>query len=228
MIEFRPSAQSDLPALRGLWKEAFGDPDEYLDIFFRRAYAPERSRVVCRNGEIVGGAYWFDCFLGERKLAYVYAVAVKESCQGQGLGSRLMEDIHRHLTGQGYSGVLLVPGDEGLRRYYARFGYRTVSYHSEYPSQTGTQITAERYALLRRKYLPESGIVQEGENLALLNALARFCEGDGYICAVSRQDGHCLELMGWDAPAEKTPYAMGKSLTADPLPDSLYFGFGFD
>lgn len=228
MIEFRASTQSDVPALRQLWQEAFGDPEEYLDIFFRRTYAPERSRVICRDSAIIGGAYWFDCALREQKLAYLYAVAIKKSCQSCGLGSRLMEDIHRHLTGQGYSGVLLVPGDEGLRRYYQRFGYRTVSYHSEYPPVTGARITAERYALLRRSLLPENGVIQAGENLAFLNELAFFYENEDSICAVSRQGNRCLELLGSDAPARKTPYAMGKSLTADPLPDPLYFGFGFD
>lgn len=228
MIEFRASEPSDIPALRTLWKQAFGDSEEYLDIFFRTAYAPERSRVVCREGKIAGGAYWLDCSLGETKLAYVYAVAIDESCQSQGLGSRLMEDIHRLLTAQGYFGVLLVPGDEGLRRYYQRFGYRTVSCHGEYHPVPGTRISAERYALLRRSLLPENGVIQEGENMAFLNKLAFFYENESTICAVSRQGNRCLELLGSDAPARKTPYAMGKSLTADPLPDCLYFGFGFD
>lgn len=228
MIEFRPSTRADISVLRKLWKEAFCDGDEYLDIFFRTAYAPERSRVLRRDGKIIGGAYWLNCALGERKLAYVYAVAIDGSCQGQGLGSRLMEDIHRALTAQDYEGVLLVPGSEGLRRYYARFGYRTVSYRCEYPSKTGTRITAERYALLRRMLLPSNGVIQEGENLAFLNELAFFYEGEGCICAVSRQGNRCLELLGWGDSGKKSPYAMAKNLTPAPLPEEIYFGFGFD
>lgn len=228
MTEFRPSAPSDIPALRELWKEAFGDPDEYLDIFFPAAYAPQRSRAVYREGEIIGGAYWLDCFLGERKLAYVYAVAIRASCQGQGLGSRLMEEIHRTLTEQGYAGVLLVPGDEGLRRYYSRFGYRTVSYRGEYTPKAGLPVTAEHYARLRRRRLPENGVIQEGENLRLLEALANFYRGENCVYALSRLDGRCLELLGGEGPAEKKPYAMAKDLTAEPLPEEIYFAFGFD
>lgn len=228
MIEFRTSRRSDLSELRRLWKEAFGDEDEYLDIFFRTAYSPERSRVLFLNGEVIGSAYWLDCFLREKKLAYIYAVAIDSHYQGQGMGSALMENIHRHLTASGYAGALLVPGDEGLRRYYSRFGYRTASFRRECSPKPGKQISAQRYALLRRNCLPENGVIQEGENLALLDELALFFEGEGYICAVSRQEIQCLELLDGADPGGETPYAMAKSLSAAFLPDNIYFGFGFD
>lgn len=230
MLEFRSSSPTDIPALRRLWTQAFGDSGEYLDIFFRTAYAPERSRVVCRDGKIVGGAYWLRCALGERKLAYVYAVAIEAGCQGQGLGSMLMEDIHRLLTAQGCWGVILVPGDEELRQYYQRFGYRTVSYRRKHAPKPGVPITPAQYARLRRAYLPDNGIVQEGENLALLGELADFYGGNDFICAVSRREGQCLELLSKEAPAsgEKIPYTMAKALTDEPMPEEVYFGFGFD
>lgn len=231
MAEFRPACPSDLPALRTLWKAAFSDDDKYLDIFFSTAYAPERSRVVCQDDEIVGGAYWLDCSLGAKKLAYVYAVAIAEDCRGQGLGSMLMEDIHRILTQQNYAGVILVPGDEDLRRYYQRFGYRNAS-PRRIPVQLSSlpmeRISPERYALLRRTYLPEDGILQEGENLALLGAMADFFQGDGFITVISGQQ-QCLELLGNTAPVavEEQPYAMVRELSGS-LPENLYFAFGFD
>lgn len=249
MNEFRLSQGSDIPRLRQLWKDAFGDGDSYLDIFFTTAYAPERCIVLIRDGGIAGGAYWLDCSLEGRKLAYVYAVAIAPAMQSRGLGTLLMEQIHRHLAHRGYDAVLLVPGDERLRQYYRRFGYRTISHHRRFTAAAGTatsitEIDAPEYARLRRRYLPRGGIVQEGENLALLSALARFYRGEDFLAALS--GGGCLELLGNEAaapaitaalcldqcrfrtPGRDTPYAMGKPLTDAPLPGELYLGFGFD
>ena len=50
-----------LPQLRGLWKEAFGDTDAFLDIFFHRAFSRNRCRCVTLNGQVVAALYWFDC-----------------------------------------------------------------------------------------------------------------------------------------------------------------------
>lgn len=251
MISFRPSTPADVPALRQLWKEAFGDEDAFLDIFFKTAYAPRRSGILTERSEIVAGAYWLDCSLNERKLAYLYAVAVAPTRQGQGLGTLLMERLHTHLALNGYDGVILVPGNERLFQYYRRFGYETVSYHREFTavaddSVSCFKIDVQRFALLRAKYLPRNAIRQEGESLALLDALTEFYAGEGFVAAVSRHDRTCPELLGdtqyagavaaalgmprcqFRTPGQPTPYAMGKSLTRTPLRTDLYFGFGFD
>lgn len=252
-LEFclRPARQTDIPHLRQLWKDAFHDEDAYLDIFFRTAFAPARCRVLLQDRGLLGAAYWLECTLEKRRLAYVYAVAITPGKQGQGLGTALMEGLHRALAREGYDGVLLVPGSEGLRQYYRRFGYRTVSYHREFLAAAGkpiclTEIDMRRYSSLRRRYLPENGVVQERENLELLAQLARFYEGDGFAAVISPDDGFCLELLGECDRAggiaaalglaacrvrtagSQLPYAMGKSLTEVPLPDKIYFGFGFD
>lgn len=232
--EFRLSRREDIPRLRRLWQDAFGDEDAYLDIFFSAAYAPERSLVLERDGNIAGGAYWMNCAWKDRKLAYVYAVAIDPGLQNQGLGTRLMEAIHRHLAAGGYDAVLLVPGSEELRRYYRRFGYRTVS-HRRVTAAPDVPVPIRRiscgqYKLLRRQYLPENGIVQEGENLALLDRLAEFYAGPDFIFARSRTEPHCLEILGDAdcAPGEDVPYAMGKNLSDFMLPEEVYFAFGFD
>ena len=229
MSDFRPSRREDLPRLRQLWKDCFGDTDAFLDRFFSTAYAPERSAVLTEDARLAGGAYWFDCFLADKKLAYVYAVAIDPNRQGMGLGTTLMEAIHCRLRTAGYAGVLLVPGSEGLRRYYERFGYRTCSFRpTEVSLPALTPITAEEYAALRRSLLPSNGVVQEAENVAFLSALADFYRGGDSIAALSREDGSCLELLPPAPAGETVPYAMGLSLTDSPLPETLHFAFGFD
>ena len=50
-----------VPALRALWREAFGDGDEFLDTFFDTAFSKERCRVAIDGERTVGALYWFDC-----------------------------------------------------------------------------------------------------------------------------------------------------------------------
>lgn len=247
MTEFRFSSPADVPALRSLWKEAFGDSEEYLDLFFSTAYAPQRSLVLDGIG---AAAYWLDCTLEDRKLAYVYAVAVRKDLRGQGIGLALMQALQGQLKKLGYDGILLVPGEEGLRSYYRKLGYRTVSHQNRFEAAAGTaremtRLTAVEYGLARREYLGPSGVRQEGENLALLAGMAEFFRGDGFLAAVHPGEGICLELLGdpqaapgitaalgletckFRTPGKEIPYAMGLALKGE-LPDNFYFGFGFD
>lgn len=229
MTEFRHSFREDLPQLRQLWKACFGDTDSFLDLFFSAAYAPERSLVVLQGNTLCGGAYWFDCSMENKRLAYVYAVAISPARQGKGLGTALMDAIHTRLRALGYDGILLVPGDEGLRRYYERFGYRTCSFRQrEVCLPPLSPVSPEQYAVLRRKLLPRNGVIQEGENLVFLSALADFYRAGTAIAALSKEDGSCLEVLGAAPAGSPAPYAMGLSLTDSPLPEEVYFAFGFD
>ena len=251
MNVFRPAETGDIPALRQLWKDAFADDDIYLDVFFQTAFSPRRCRVLTRGGRVCGAAYWLDCSFREEKIAYVYAVAIAPSLQGLGLGTALMDNIHQQLLQDGYRSALLVPGNEGLRQYYRRFGYRTVSWHKEFTVSAGKPVAMEKidpqhYCRLRRQYLPGNGIVQENENLALLEQLADLFRGEDFLCAVAKAESVCLELLGDPAaaagitaalhldrcrfrvPCTDIPFAMGMDLKEPFLPEKLYFGFAFD
>ena len=52
--------QSDVPELRSLWSEAFGDEDEFINLFFRTAFDTQRSRCVKVDGKVKAVLYWFD------------------------------------------------------------------------------------------------------------------------------------------------------------------------
>ena len=63
----------EIPALRLLWQEAFGDSDAFLDKFFSVGYNQNRCRVVMREAQAATALYWFDCQWEGKKLAYLYA-----------------------------------------------------------------------------------------------------------------------------------------------------------
>ena len=237
-----------IPGLRQLWKLAFGDTDEFLDSFFRNAFSFDRCRCILEGELVTAALYWFDCEAGGRKMAYLYAVATHPEHRGKGLCRTLMENTRDHLKEQGYSGILLVPQQEGLRRMYGAMGYRDATRVSEPVFEAGTPVPlrpvdAQTYGRLRRQYLPEGGVVQEGENLRFLASYARFFAGEDFLLAISGKD--VVELLGnreqapgilgslglaeakFRMPGEARPYAMFLPLEDD-VPAPAYFGWAFD
>ena len=243
-IDFPISEQ--IPQLRQLWQEAFGDSDSFLDKFFSIAFAPERSLCATVDGEVAAMAYWFDC--GE--YAYIYAVATAEKHRGKGICHGLMGKIHEILTQRGYSGCILVPGEERLRSFYRGMDYENFGGVNEFDCEAGTplplrEIDAVEFATLRRQYLPKGGVIQEGENLDFLNCWASYYEGENALVTAIWEDGELkvMELLGNEQAAPgivaslgakngsfrmpgDMPFAMHLPLNDKKVPG--YFGFAFD
>lgn len=227
LIDF--PAREQISQLRQLWQEAFGDSDAFLDCFFETAFSFDRSRCVTKDEKVAAALYWFDCSAYGEKYAYLYAVATAEAYRGQGLCRALMENVESLLAARGYAGAILVPAAEGLSKMYGNMGYRYFGgkekvAHTELENLT--KIDTSRYAALRRKLLPTGGVIQEGENLAFLEKLADFYEGEGVVVAVSRESGEIVErldlTMGFD---RAQPFAMCKLLGHGKTPG--YFGISF-
>ncbi len=234
-----------IPQLRQLWKEAFGDTDSFLDKFYTVAFCPERCLCATIDNQVAAMAYWFDC--GE--YAYIYAVATATTHQGKGICHALMARIHHILRSQGYAGCILVPGEESLRQFYRGMGYENCGGVHEFDADAADSMplrkleTAE-YAALRRAYLPEGGVVQEGINLDFLSCWAEFYVGEQVLAAAVWEEGKLLVLellgdvrkapsvaaalgakAGWFRTPGDIPFAMHRPLNANNPPK--YFGFCF-
>ena len=53
----RPTA-TDEAALKELWKEAFGDTDDFINLFFRLAYSESNALCVYDNGILAAALYF--------------------------------------------------------------------------------------------------------------------------------------------------------------------------
>lgn len=246
--------REQLPALRALWQEAFGDGEAFLDAFEQTAFHEERCRCVTVDGRTVAALYWFDCAYGDARVAYLYAIATVKAYRGRGLCAALMEDTHRHLNALGYEGAILVPGSKKLFAFYEKFGYRTCSHVAEVSCRPSAdalsvrRIGIEEYAALRRLLLPEGGVLQENENLRFLQTQATLYAGEGFLLA-ARREGDTLfgaELLGdatvapaivrslgckdgrFRTPGKDIPFAMYLSLGEEKLAPPSYFGIAFD
>ena len=241
-----------IPGLRELWKKAFGDTDEFLDLFFSTAYAPDRCRCVVEDGQAVSVLYWFDCHLAGQKLAYIYAVATDPACRGRGLCKTLMGDTMALLRDRGYAAAVLLPQEEWLIRMYAGMGFDPCTRVTEKWHPAGDPIGVRRvdageYAALRRRLLPPGSVLQEGENLAFLAGMAALYAGEGFLAAAMEVEGElwCPEFLGDAAsvpglagalgfsgcrvrmPGDERPFAMFRPLTKD-AQKPRYFGLVFD
>ncbi len=242
-----------LQELRQLWKQVFGDTDDFLDSFYRTAFSPDRCRCVLENDCIVSVLYWIDCTLDNRKLAYLYAVATHPSYRGRGFCRRLLEDTHALLHRQGYAGVLLVPQDLGLRGMYSKMGYQNIGGIRQFACDAADYsvplrvIGPSEFAARRRQLLPAGGVLQEGTGLVFLAEQLQFYTGTDFLLAgyCDASVFHGAELLGNIAAAPGILRALGcdrgtfcTSGTEDPFSMFLpltedakqpgYFAFAFD
>lgn len=242
-----------VPALKALWKTAFGDTDAFLSPFFDIAYSPDRCRCVLEDGKVAAALYWFECFCGDDRLAYIYAVATDPEYRNCGLCRVLMEDTAVVLKDRGYDGMILYPASESLSRMYGKMGFEHWTTVTELSAEAGDEpvplrkIGRDEYAALRRKLLPPGGVVQEGPLLDFLATQAEFYAGEGWVAAVSPEEEqlHCHELLGDTGAAPgivqafgkkagffrtfggKKPFAMGRAL-AENCKSAVYFGLPLD
>ena len=186
--------REDIPALRRLWQQAFGDTDAFLDSFFALAFAPERALTVKKAEQIVAALYWFPCAWGDKKADYIYAVATEEGFRGQGLCKKLMEKVHQELAEEN-RGTILVPANDGLRTFYESLGYRDFGGMEEKrflprgEVVKGERLTAGAYALRRRALLPHGGVLQEGALLPFLEKQLEFYGGEGWLLSGRQEEG---------------------------------------
>ena len=191
-----------IPQLRQLWKQAFGDPDAFVDGFFATGFAQDRCRCVTWNDRVAAALYWFDCFWAGRKLAYIYAVATDGDFRGKGFCRNLMDDTHRHLENAGYFGTVLVPGDRGLFEMYEKMGYRGFSPRQIRQITAGQPIpvrplTAAQYAEKRNMALAEGGIAHSMPAFSYLATFTGFFEAEDCIfCGAGEEIFLFQEFLG--------------------------------
>ena len=243
--------QEQLPQLRRLWQEAFGDEDAFLDLFFSAVFSPDRCMIAQVDGQVAAALHWMDCRLAGKPVAYLYAVATGQAFRHHGLCRALMEHTRAVLAQLGYAGILLVPGSRELRQMYSAMGYETATAVTEILCTAAeapvplAPVTGEEYIRLRRAHLPEGSVLQESCS-AFLEGCYRLYAGESCLLAAVKTDGglFCPEYLGdpqqmpgvlrtlgapsgkFRMPGNTIPFAMWLPLSEIMPP--RYFAFAFD
>lgn len=228
----------EIPQLWNLWQEAFGDDASFIASFQKTAFSQERCRCAFIADTLASMLFWFDCSCRGEKIAYLYAIATKKSHRGQGLCKALMNDTHNYLKKSGYSGAILVPGEQELFHFYSRLGYHSSTTIGELQCSASDKgidlrkISAIEYRALRQFFLPDGAVIQENENMDFLSTMAEFYTSDKLLLA-GRKIGEefiGLELLGNTSYAPKVLHKLqckkGKfRILSQERPFSMYYPF---
>lgn len=198
---------SQIPALRRLWQQAFGDSDSFLDSFFSLAFAPERCRCLMAGDTLAAALYWFDCNWGDKKVAYIYAVATDEAYRGKGCCRILMADTHAHLQSLSYAGAALVPGNAELFRLYEKCGYQSFCpmtlqrFFANKDPLAFRQVSASAYCALQKQLSPDNSVFHRQKTLAFGSSFLKYYAADGFAFCVGMEDDQAefQEFLGDEA-----------------------------
>jgi len=206
--QLRTSHIQDIPRLKGLWKLAFGDEDDYIDHFFHRYYTPERMLVMAEQGVVQAMTAWFDMPVVSAQgevfsSAYLYAVATHPDCRGRGLAGQLLAFADEWLKERGFACVTTVPARPDLHVFFGRNGFAEcfALERREYAVLPAVQevkiesIGASEYNRLREQML--NGTSHVSYTQSALDYQAGVCAlSGGGLYRVGEQGCACVELAG--------------------------------
>ena len=135
-----------------LWREAFGDDEDYILSFLSGYLIPEYNTPVVRvDGRIVSVLYLveFELYSSMRVIgncAYLFAAATLEEYRGRGYMSALMKYASELYKNRGISAIFLFPqeGAESLFKFYEKFGFKAVYQAKRICAGTASDLTGFR------------------------------------------------------------------------------------
>lgn len=123
---------SDLPYLKKLWTEVFGDNIKTVDHLFENVFSPDKIFSVGHGEELVSSLYYFDVSFGNKKeifnAAYICGIATKPGERSKGYASSLIRHAVSEIKKKAYDLILLIPASPSLFGFYEKFGFEPFSY----------------------------------------------------------------------------------------------------
>lgn len=254
----RETTPSDLPHLKRIWKEGFGDTDADIDHFFEEAYPRATGFAAELSGTLCAALYALPLTLtsggNTTRCAYLYAVATAKAQRGKGMCRALMAFAEDALSKKGFSHALLVPGEASLFGFYETMGYRRQTCHTigtyALPDARGAarEIDAAQYGALREQLLKDTPhVTYDARWLCYTGAsfYALALAGKTGCAAVLGSsvlellpDARMLPALGaWlsarevlvRAPGADAAFSIAKPLGAAAFPpDPVYLGFAYE
>ena len=126
------SNKKHIASLINLWHRVFGDDEEYIKLFFRKAYFNSDTFAITVDDEVVSALYLLKaeikCDGNTYEGRYLYAAATLPEYRGKGLMSQLIKEAAEYAAGKNFDFIALVPASDSLYNYYERFGYKEAMY----------------------------------------------------------------------------------------------------
>lgn len=206
MTELRQARPEEAGAQQALWKEAFGDGDADIALFYRHCWRPEDLSVLVEDGNLIAMSAALPQTLAlpdgaAAKGYYIYAVCTAAAARGKGCGQRLLRYQEEVLRGRGADFASLVPARPDLHCFFAQVGYvpyfytwrlRVEGIQAGAPAPGGifTAAEPEEYGHIREERL--AGLPAAGypvEQLRFQQGMCRLSGGDLYRLWVNGVEG---------------------------------------
>lgn len=120
---------TDIENISAIWRMAFSDSDEYINLFLANLYSPENTIVSRECGVVVSMAFLIPAQLvvGGRPYSayYFYAAATHPKYRRRGHMEKVINSAKAVAKERGIDFIVLVPAEEYLFDYYSKFGFET-------------------------------------------------------------------------------------------------------
>jgi len=128
-LEENKYREGDLPYLKQLWKDGFGDEDSDIEAFFNLLFDPAAVYITREEGIPVSVMYLVEGLLLPTALkpdadrdsytvTYLYALSTAPSVRGKGYGRKTVRGAADLAYARGADIVALTPADENLKSWY--------------------------------------------------------------------------------------------------------------
>ena len=132
MLMLDCAGKQDIPFLKQIWKECFGDSDRYITRYFDTLFDRITIAVRRSGGIPVSMVSMLPVSLctpdGNYPGHYIYAAATAKAFEGKGYMSELLDYACNFAAERGDCFSCLIPATPSLFTFYQRREYRTASY----------------------------------------------------------------------------------------------------
>lgn len=132
---------SHIKQLSVLWKNSFGDSEDYIDFFMNNKFLNCKTLIAQTDSTIVGSLYLMPLATYEYAIPkdgfYLYALSVESKYRGLGVGKQLVKAACK-LAEEQNKFIILCPASESLQAYYKLLGFIENCYLSEITIQNNS------------------------------------------------------------------------------------------
>lgn len=129
--------RGSLSQVKALWKQAFGDSEAAIELYFQSFHRNENMLLDTCGGIVRAmlSMLPLELHMAGKVLParYVFAVATHRDYQKQGISTHLVKQACQYMQEQGTAAALLVPARPELFAFYQRCGFCTQFYLKRVP-----------------------------------------------------------------------------------------------
>lgn len=219
-FKIQKADHSQIPQLKKIWSECFGDSDDYIDLFFKNRFGTSQAIAAVIEGKTVGAMYLLPVTAYEygnlKKGWYAYAIGILEKYRKKGIYAAIHSEICEYIKAHNQF-YILCPANQKLYEYYRGLGFNDYACLAEITlfsdkgndDYTLNSISPAEYVRERSSYFNEDGVILWDEN-AIEYALCenKFCGGfcaylqneNSKYAVLARPQGDCMKILESTVP----------------------------